>query len=131
MQTTRLGLLLSGLLVALSACVLTPLDGEDESLAPDAVASSLELQPGKDEASAAEHSSQSSRGDRPVHAIELRLRPGKLVVGPTPDPWEEASSSLDESSGPTPDPWQPSSDGPDRKGSPPSEGSSPNGSSKN
>lgn len=132
MQTTRLGLLISGLLVALSACALAPLEGEGEDMSPDTVASSLELHPGKEEASVTERQPRNAPGDRTLRATDQSIRRAKLIAGPTPDPWEEASSSVDESSGPTPDPWQPAQpDGPDRKGSTPPENSSPNGSSKN
>jgi len=128
MQTTRLGLLISGLLLALSACALAPLEGEDVEALVEAT--SMEIHPGKEGASAADHESSDAPAPakrRFVTAKDLGLGPGKLVGGPTPDPWEEASPSLDESSGPTPDPWQPAQpDGSDRKGSTP-EGSSANG----
>ncbi len=132
MQKNRLGLLISGLLVAVSACVIAPLEGDGDDTVSESSTSSWELQPGKEKASLPENGSGASRPDRARPEVRLeRLRSSTLVTGPTPDPWEEAMPSAAESSGPTPDPWQPAQpDGNERKGSSP-EGSSANGTSKN
>lgn len=125
MQTTRLGLLFFGCLLSLAACAIAPLELEEEDTRYEA---SWEINPGREEASATEHEPPARRDGRPVATKNLRPGGAVLVTGPTPDPWDEASPSVDHGAGPTPDPWQPKQpDG--NKGS--AEGSSPNGPSKN
>lgn len=132
MHQVRLKLITSALfLLAASACVLAPMEGDDEGAVRDALAAKLEGHTGVDQAFAQGTDAENDALTVPDQMLRGgRMYRSEAISGPTPDPWHGGSSPGDCVSLPTPDPWNPAhsaeSDG--RPGSTgPDQGSSANG----
>lgn len=130
MHEVRFSLVLLALPLALAACVVAPMSGEDEA-SEDAISSSLDVSPGSSESAAAEIRGDASRDRAGVSVIPTSVDRVGIASGPTPDPWQPGGPC----SGPTPDPWNPGqpAEGDGRPGTgstSPDQGSSPSSGTK-